>query len=130
MINASCNEKRCNGRDLSLSHVADQHRIRHAAQLLSTLSRRLCSAALLQTQADGLEQCMTIDPHACSLCQHEISEGVRNASDFESRQETRAPSRCKLHVRSIVLSLLCFLSSMFDYSRQLVAFYGNGRRSF
>ena len=47
-----------------------------------SVRRRCCRHKLT-----SLEQCMTIDPHACSLCQHEISEGVRNASDLESRQE-------------------------------------------
>ena len=90
MIKSIMQRKKVQWERLSPSRVAHQHRKRHATQLLFTLSQRLCSAALLETQADR-PRTVHDDRSSCSLCQHEIREGVRNASDFESPQEHPGP---------------------------------------
>ena len=74
-----------------------------------------------------LEQCMTNDPQACSLCQHENREGVRNASDFESRQEHPSFEVERSFNRALT-SLFPFFNGCLEQATR--CFYGNGRRSF
>ena len=63
--------------------------MRRNTAIVHPVAEALFDGPAADTRLDNLtslEQCVT-DPQACSLCQHEISEGVRNASVFKSRQE-------------------------------------------